>query len=460
MSLQKTLQKILQMLKERDTNLEEFFQNLHPSDFAEIVEDLDDEQKRELFEILSDEEAALVLQEMEDFDQVDLIRLLNKKRASAILKEMSSDDAADLLGELPESQAKELLTLIEEDAEEIRDLMSYPEDSAGGIMTTEFISFPETMRVEEAIRRLREIAPEAETVYYVYVVDEETRLIGVLSLRDLISAADGTPLAEIMRRNVISVPVEMDQEEVAKVVSKYDLLAVPVVDERQHLLGIITVDDILDVIEEEATEDIYRRVGAVELEGVGLVEAAVPNIIRRRLPWLIITLFGGMLSGSVIGAFEQTLQAVVVLAIFIPVIMDMGGNVAAQSSTVFVRGVATGEIEATERWRYFFKEIKVGMAMGLVCGFTIAVVASFLRYLPFLSGAVSTVNATVLGVIVGTAMFTTVLVGAIIGTLVPLLFSQRGIDPAYASGPLVTTIKDVTGLLIYFSIATALMRFL
>jgi magnesium transporter len=448
------------MLKERDTNLEEFFQNLHPSDFAEIVEDLDDQQKKELFEILSDEEAALVLQEMEDFDQADLIQLLNKKRASAILKEMSSDDAADLLGELPESHARELLTLIEEDAEEIRDLMNYPEDSAGGIMTTELISFPENMLVEEAIRRLREIAPEAETVYYVYVVDEETRLIGVLSLRELIGAVDGTPLSDIMRRNIISVPVDMDQEEVAKVVSKYDLLAVPVVDGRQGLLGIITVDDILDVIEEEATEDIYRRVGAVELEGVGLVDAPVPVLIRRRLPWLIITLFGGLLSGSIIGVFEDTLQAVVVLAVFIPVIMDMGGNVAAQSSTVFVRGIATGEIEEAERWRYFFKEMKIGFTMGLACGLIIAVVASFLRFLPLVGVAFVGFNPAVLGLIVGAAMFTTVLVGAVIGTLVPLLFSQRGIDPAYASGPLVTTIKDMTGLLIYFSIATALMRYL
>jgi len=460
MSLQKTLQRILQMLKERDTNLEEFFQNLHPSDFAEIIEDLDDEQKRALFEILSDEEAALVLQEMEDLDQVDLIQLLNKKRASAILKEMSSDDVADLLGELPASQAKELLTLIEEDAEEIRDLMNYPEDSAGGIMTTELISFPESMRVEEAIRRLREIAPEAETVYYVYVVDEETRLIGVVSLRELIGAADDTLLSAIMRRNIISVPVDMDQEQVAKVVSKYDLLAVPVVDERQSLLGIITVDDILDVIEEEATEDIYRRVGAVELEGVALVEATVPYIIRRRLPWLIITLFGGLFSGSIIGFFEETLQAVVALAIFIPVIMDMGGNVATQSSTVFVRGVATGEIEAADRWRYFFKEIRIGVVLGMVIGLTIAIVVPLLRFLPVLGAIVVGINAAVLGLIVGAAMFTTVLVAAVIGTLVPLFFSQRGIDPAYASGPLVTTIKDMTGLLIYFSIATVFMRYL
>lgn len=462
MSIEKSLQKILKMIKERDTNLTEFFQNLHPSDFAEIVEDLDDEQKAELFELLSDEEAALVIQEMEEIDQVVLFQLMSKKRASAILKEMATDDAADLLAELPEDDAKELLTLIEEDAEEIRGLLRYPEDSAGGIMTTEYISFAENMVVEEAIRRLREIAPEAETVYYVYVVDEETRLIGVLSLRELILAGDGTRLAEFMRKNVVSVGAETDQEEVARLVSRYDLLAVPVVDDNNRLLGIVTVDDILDVLEEEATEDIYRRVGAGELEDVDLVDASVRKIIGKRLPWLIITLLGGLLSGSVIGVFEHTLQSIVVLAFFIPVIMDMGGNVASQSSTVFVRGVATGEIGIAERWRYFFREIRVGLTMGIICGSTVAVAAGiYPMVLTVLrdSAFVWSFNPW-LGLVVGVAMFTTVTLGAVIGTLVPLLFSQAGIDPAFASGPLVTTIKDMTGLLIYFSIASAFMNHL
>ena len=455
MSIQRSLQKMLKMIKDRDTNLAEFFQNLHPTDFAEIVEDLTDEQKSDLFELLSDEEAALVIQEMEDIDQVDLFQLLSKTRASGILREMSTDDAADLLADLPEDDAKELLTLIDEDAEELRGLLRYPEDSAGGIMTTEYISFPENMVVEEAIRRLRQIAPEAETVYYVYVVDDESQLIGVLSLRELIASSDGTRLAEFMRKNVLSVPVDMDQEEVARLVSKYDLLAVPVVDERNRLLGIVTVDDILDVLEEEATEDIYRRVGAGELDNVDLVDASVRSIIGKRLPWLIITLFGGLLSGSVIGFYEHTLQTVVALAFFIPVIMDMGGNVASQSSTVFVRGVATGDIGSGERWGYFFREIRVGLTMGIICGVTVAIATTLAARLGMWQMSPQFISA--LGFTVGTAMFTTVTLGAVIGTLVPLLFSQAGIDPAYAAGPLVTTIKDMTGLLIYFYIATLFM---
>jgi magnesium transporter len=455
MSIQKSLQKILKMIKERDTNLTEFFQNLHPTDFAEIVEDLAEEQKQELFNLLSDEEAALVIQEMEEIDQVELFQLLTKKRASLILKEMATDDAADLLAELPEDDATELLNLIEEDAEEIRGLMKHPEDTAGGIMTTEYISFPETMTVEETIRRLREIAPEAETVYYVYVVDEETRLIGVLSLRELIGASDGTRLSEIMRKNIVSVPVDLDQEEVARLVSRYDLLAVPVVDDRQRLLGIVTVDDVLDVLEEEATEDIYRRVGAGELDNVDLVSASVGNILGRRLPWLIITLFGGLLSGVVIGSFEETLKTIVVLAFFIPVIMDMGGNVAAQSSTVFVRGVATGEIDASEMWRYFYREIRIGLTMGVICGATVAAAITMVVVTGLWDVGPEFLSA--LGPVVGVAMFTTVTLGAVIGTFIPLLFSRAGIDPAYGAGPLVTTIKDMTGLLIYFTIANIFM---
>jgi magnesium transporter len=448
LSIQKTLQRILQMIKERDTNLQEFFANLHPSDFAEIVADLTDEEKKELFALLSDEEAALVIQEMEEIDQVVLFQLLSKQRASAILKEMATDDAADLISELPANEAKELLTLIEEDAEEIRVLLKYPEESAGGIMTTEFIAFPGAMLVEEAIRRLREIATEAETVYYVYVVDEETRLSGVLSLRELISAADGTKLSEIMRKNIISVPADMDQEEVAKIVSRYDLLAIPVVDGRQRLLGIITVDDILDVVEQEATEDIYRRIGATEIEHVALMEAPVTSIIAKRLPWLIITLFAGLVSGSIVGAFAEAIQAVVVLAMFIPVIMDMGGNSATQASTVFVRGVAVGEIKKEEQLRYFFREARVGLTMGAICGLTVGLAAALWQQLP------------VLGLVVGAAMFATVTVGTVVGTLVPLFFNRTGIDPAYGSGPLVTSIKDATGLLIYFSIASIFMHYL
>jgi len=446
LSIQETLEKILRQVKE----------GRHPSDLVDLIDELNDDQRKELFELLSDEEAALIIQEMEEFDRVSLLKLLTRHRASAILKEMAIDDATDLLRELPPEEAKELLALIEEEADEIRGLLKYPEDTAGGIMTTDFISLPEDIPVEEAIIRLREVAPEAETIYYVYVVDSQSKLSGVLSLRDLIAAQDGTLLKEIMYRNVISVPADMDQEEVARIVARYDLLAVPVVDDDQRLLGIITVDDILDVIEEEATEDIYHLAGTGEVEGLNILDAPTFLLARRRLPWLLICLLGGMLSGSVIGVFEETLQSIVILAVFIPVIMDMGGNVGTQSSTIFVRGLATGEISPRDIWKYFFREVKVGLTIGITNGAILGLAALLWKGIP----AFGLPEGLMLGLVVGLALFFTITLAAIIGTLVPIIFNYYGIDPAISAGPFVTTIKDVTGLLIYFYTASIFFKLL
>ncbi len=422
----------------------------HPGDLVELLEKLEEHEVVELLNRLSEEDALLLFQEMEDYDQASLIRSLSSGRATKFLKSMSSDDAADLLGEMSPDEAQEVLELFdkEEDQADFSDLLKYPEETAGGRMTTEYISLPADIPVEEAIARLREIAPEAETIYYVYVVDQEGRLIGVLSLRDLIASSDGNLLKNIMRQNVISVDAQLDQEEVARIVSKYDLLAVPVVDAEQRLLGIITVDDVIDVMEQEATEDIYRLAGASEIEGVELTKATVAKVVRLRLPWLFISMGGGILSGSVIGAYESTLQAIVVLAVFIPVIMDMGGNVGTQSSTIFVRGLATGEIDKSEVWPYFFREVRIGLVMGVLCGIMISIAAYFWQGNPYL------------GIVVGTSMMATVSVAALIGTLVPLLCNMINIDPAITAGPFVTTIKDVTGLLIYFMVASAFLQYL
>ena len=422
----------------------------HPGDLHDLIEELDLDQKVELLQRLSDTDAALILQEMEDFIQADILPLLDKEQAKAILKNLASDDAVDLIGELSPEDAEEMLQLIGEEEEPIDfgDLLKYPEDSAGGIMTTEYISLPADIPVEDAISRLREIAPEAETIYYVYVVDEEGHLIGVLSLRDLIASSDGTLLKNIMRRNVISVNAELDQEEVARVVSKYDLLAVPVVDDQERLLGIITVDDVIDVLEQEATEDIYRLAGASEVEGMELTEAPVSKVVRLRLPWLLISMVGGIISGSVIGVYRNTLEAIVMLAVFIPVIMGMGGNVGTQSSTIFVRGLATGEIDRSEVWPYFFREIRIGLVMGIICGTLISITAYIWQGNPYL------------GLVVGISMLITITVATLIGTLVPLLLNKVNIDPAITAGPFVTTIKDFTGLIIYFIIASAFLEYL
>jgi magnesium transporter len=422
---------------------------VHPSDLLDLLEELEPEQKAELIQKLNDDDASLIFQEMEDFEQADILRLLSGDQARVILSDMASDDAADLIGELTPEEAQEVLDSIsEEESLDFGDLLKYPEESAGGIMTTEYISLPADLAVEEAIARLREIAPKAETIYYVFVVDDAGHLIGVLSLRDLIASSDGVLLKDIMRRNVISVNAELDQEEVARVVSKYDLLAVPVVDEQERLLGIITVDDIIDVMEQEATEDIYRFAGAGEVEGMELTEAPVSKVVRLRLPWLLISMLGGVVSGTVIGVYKETLEAIVVLAVFIPVIMGMGGNVGTQSSTIFVRGLATGEIEPGEVWKYFLREIRVGLAMGVICGLLISSAAFIWQGNPYL------------GLVVGVSMMVTISVATLIGTLVPMLLNMANIDPAITAGPFVTTIKDFTGLLIYFSVASLFLAYL
>lgn len=423
---------------------------VHPGDLLDFFEDLEIEQKVELMEKLSAEDAALIFEEMEVFEQAEILVLLEEERAKFVLTSLASDDAADLIGELSPEDAQKMMELIgrEELPLDFGDLLKYPEDSAGGIMTTEFISLPADIPVEDAIARLREIAPEAETIYYVYVVDEENHLIGVLSLRDLIASSDGTIIKNIMRQNVISVNAELDQEEVARIVSKYDLLAVPVIDDRTRLLGIITVDDVIDVIEQEATEDIYRLAGASEVEGMELTKATVGKVVRLRMPWLFISMAGGILSGSVIGGFESTLEAIVMLAVFIPVLMDMGGNVGTQSSTIFVRGLATGEIERSELWPYFFREIRIGVVMGFLCGILISIAAFFWQ------------GNVYLGLVVGISMLATISVASLIGTLVPMICSMINIDPAITAGPFVTTIKDVTGLLIYFTVASVFLEYL
>lgn len=419
--------------------------SMHPADLAELLQEMDVEQSGLILKILDDEKAAMVLQELDPSDQSLLIRFLGKERSSQILEEMFSDDVADLLGELPEAEAQELIDLMEE-GEEVQELLDYDEDTAGGIMTTEYIALEADLSVEKAILHLRETAPDAETIYYVYVVDKEEHLLGVLSLRDLIVASPQTPLKEIMKTKIISVDVGADQENVARVVAKYDLLAVPVIDQENHLLGIVTVDDVIDVIEEEATEDIYRLAGGIETQDEDRLVLSLYHSVRARLPWLLVTLIGGILSGGVIRNFTDVLDSIVALAYFMPLIAGMGGNVGTQSSTLMVRGLATGQVDSQSTWRNLFREMLVGLVIGFVCGSLVALVAYFWQ------------GKVVLGFIVGTAMAANILSAAVIGTLVPLVFRRVGVDPAVASAPFISTTIDITGLSIYFTLTTLLIK--
>jgi len=445
--LRSTLQEIMSS-PEWERRLPEFLDPLHPADIAEFIEYLDDEDRRRIILALPVKKAALTVEEMEPEVQSRILHHVSDRQAARILDEMSDDDIADLLGEISPQEAADILELLEdEEAADVQELLEYVRDSAGGIMTTDVMALDEEMSAEEAIGVLRTTTPDAETVYYLYIINRESQLTGVLSLRELIVAPPSARLRELMNPSVISVQAQTDQEEVAKLVAKYDLLAVPVVDARNRLLGIITVDDVLDVIEEEVSEDFYRISGTVPHEGEGItVDMALPEKARRRLPWLMGLLVGHLFTGRVISEFEEILQSVVALAYFIPVLMDMGGNVGTQSLAMVVRGLATGRIHARRLVWAIFREAQTGLVLGAILGVSIAFISFIWQ------------GSATLGLVVGISMAVTVFSAAVMGTFIPLFLDYIGIDSAVASGPFITTVIDIASLIIYFVLATIMLN--
>lgn len=420
--------------------LAQFAEDNHPADLADAISDLEREERSHFFSIISPEKAALVLPEMEPVLRKELFKEIEETTISRILEKMSSHDATDILEELPEKWAQQLLDLMKrEKAEDVDELLGYKEDTAGRIMTPEFFSLHSEMRVTEAIEELRKT--NIHDIPYVYITDEGY-LIGVLSLRTLIAAAPGTKLNKIANKDIVRVTVEVDQEEVANLVRKYDLRAIPVVDKTNKLVGIVAVDDILDIVAEEASEDIYHMAGIKE---DGLLHRSIPAAIRLRFPSLIICLIGGIVAAGIVGAFEEALAAVLILAAFMPVIMGMGGNIGTQSSTIVTRGLATGSIDIGNIWRLLWRELRIGLSIGAICGVGVGVIAQIWKGTPHL------------GIVVGASMTATITVAAVLGVFFPILFERIGVDPAIASGPAITTVKDITGLLIYFGIATLVM---
>ena len=428
-------------------NLAKLLTKSHPADIAHLFRYLDLKDQRILFNLIEDaEKSAYVLAELDHSTGAQLLEQLDKETITEVLQEMSSDDAADIIGNMPQELADEILDIMhDEDSEEIEHLLQYDEDTAGGIMSTEIFSLDEDLTVKDAIEAIQQ-AGDVEMVFYLYVVNEAGQLVGVLSLRQLLTVLPTKKLSEIMITDVLSVRTDVDQEEVARIVEKYNILAIPVVDEMNSLKGIITVDDIIDVIRQEATEDIYKMAGASEEELLYGYKAF--KIARLRLPWLLVNLFGGVATGYLMWVFKVTLKEVIALITFIPVITGMGGNVGGQSATIMVRGFATGRIDFTMLRQVFFKEVRVGMIMGSVCGFTVGLVAWFWHGNPYL------------GVVVGLAMVVAMTVAASMGVIAPAAFKRLGIDPAIASTPFVQTANDITGILIYFATATAFISYL
>jgi magnesium transporter len=432
-------------------NIDDFrdeFLDLHPYDQAAFFGELNDEERAKVYTFLSPEEMADLFENLEsdEEDFKDVLAQMNPNYAADMLSNMYADDAVDVLNELDKDQVVSYLTIMDEEAaQEIKDLLHYEEYTAGSIMTTEFIAISANQTVRSAMYILKREAPKAETIYYVFVVDEDKRLAGVISLRDLIVADDETMIAEVMSERVVSVSVGEDQEEVARMMRDYNFLALPVVDFQNHLLGIITVDDIIDVMEEEASDDYSKLAGIADLD---TVDRNPLSAAKKRLPWLIILLFLGMFTASLIGRFEDTLNKVAILAVFIPLIAGMAGNTGTQALAVAVRGIATGDLEKESKWSIIVREAGTGFITGLICGILVTFIVYFWQ------------GDLFLGVLVGISIFITLIIATLAGSLVPLIMHRLKIDPAVASGPFITTINDIISILVYFGIATAFMSYL
>lgn len=433
------------MRRRARANLVKALNKTHPADLAFLFRSFTHAERTMLFDLIKETpQAGEFLSELDSSLIQELLMTLEPPEVATLLTEVSSDDMADILHLLPDEMASAVLeSMKKEESEEVEELMAYPPETAGGKMAVNVLSLPESTQVADAIRSIR-TAHEAEMVFYLYVTDDLKRLTGVVSLRDLVTAQPDVQLKSIMTREVVSVTTETDQEEVARQVSRYNLLAIPVIDKDGTLLGIVTVDDVVDVIREEATEDFLQMAG-VGRDRELLWKPTMENV-RLRLPWLFATWIGGVLVAWISGYFESVLSFVAISA-FIPVILGMGGNVGTQSSTIIVRGFATGRIQLSQAGKIIWKQIRIGIVLGLFYGLLLGLVASW-RF----------VNAPPrLGLVVGMAIAISMLMASLIGTLIPILLRKLNVDPAVASGPFVTTSTDLLGIILYFLIAASLL---
>ena len=424
------------------TNLVKLIRKTHPADLAVVFRYFSDEEQAQVFSIMvEDGQAMEFLVELDDTLIANLLEDESPERIATVIQESSANDQSYILGTLEDEQAHSVIELLKtEEQEEIEELMGYPEDSAGAMMTTNVFTLYQNTTCRDALTSLQDQS-EAEMVFYLYITDEDDRLVGVASLRALATTPADTILKNIMVKRVHTVRPETDQEEVAQIVAQYNYLAVPVLDEDDQLLGIVTVDDVVDVIREEATEDFLQMAGAGKDREI-LLKSSWENA-RARLPWLFASWIGGIFAASIIGTFEHLLESMIALAAFIPVIIGMGGNIGTQSSTIIVRGIATGRIEIGSELKVMWKEVRVGIILGALYGLLLGAFAKF-RFID---------ADPMLGVVVGLSIGCSMLLAVAVGTFVPMFLRKVDIDPAIASGPFVTTSIDILGVLFYFVIA-------
>jgi magnesium transporter len=430
----------------REFDIIDLFADLHAADIADLIDDLNEEDRLHLFSLLDVEKASDVILELSDTSREQLIEDLSNEQLTDIIEEMESDDKADIIAELSDDQAKAVLDAIEpEESQEVQELLKYREDTAGGIMQSELVSVKKQATINDAFQAVGDAQNEMENIHNIFVVDEQGKLVGTVPLQRLITTKRFTPILDVIDEDIPSVPAQMDQEEVARLFKKYDLVSIGVVDHEQHLLGRITIDDVVDAIQEETSEDMYRIAGLGQDDTIFNKTA---DSVRKRLPWLYLNLLTALTSVLVIGFFEDTIKLMVALVFFMPVIAGLGGNAGGQTLALIIRGIALGEITFENARRVLYRQIAVGITNGIAVGLVIAGIAYFWKGIP------------VLGLVIGLAMIISVFMGTMVGVLIPLALKRLNLDPALGSNILLTAFTDAFGFFSYLTLATLFLKLL
>jgi magnesium transporter len=416
--------------------------DLHPADIEELIDRLKKEERKKLFAILPRDLASEVLPELDEPIVEQVLEGFSEEKISQLLTPMDSDDAADIVGDLEPEIAEKVLDIMEDEAaDEVQELLRHDEESAGGIMALEFIALSKESKVNEAIEKIRKAKDEVNDLYSIWVFDEREKLTGSVSLTELVLAADDCMLKDIMNPDPNYIKVHMDQEEVAKIFRKYDLVSAPVVDHAHRIVGRITIDDIIDVLEAEGSEDIAFVAGAPDEK---VMEDSAFKLSAARIPWLLVAFVGELISAFVLHHFEATLQQIVTVMMFVPIVMAMGGSTGQQASVIVVRGLAMGDIKIRDTWKRLLKELRVSFITSLFFSSLLFVIVYFT------AGAVFAATISV-------SLFIVISNAGIVGALVPLTFKRIKIDPALAAAPFISTLNDIVGILIYLSIATFIL---
>ena len=441
------IEEVEKLLEEKKYNvLKEKLKMVNSADIPTILEDLDKENVVKLFRILPKEQAGEAFSYMEPYMKEKLIQDLTDTELKGIINELFMDDTVDLIEEMPSNVVKKILKVVNaKDRKIINELLQYSEDSAGSIMTTEFIDLKETMTVEQALQRIRDIGIDSETIYNCYVLNKNRVLLGIIDIKEILISKKEQVIKELMTTNVISVNTLEDQEDVAKLFDKYDMYAIPVVDTENRLVGIITVDDAINVLQDETSED-FEKMAAMSPSEKGYFETSVFHHAKNRIVWLLVLMLSSAITGGIITNYEQAFAAVPLLVAFIPMIMGTGGNCGSQSSTLIIRGLATDEIELKDIFKALWKEFRVSIIVGI----TLAIVNGIRIMIQY--------DDLQLAIVIGLTLIATVALSKALGCLLPMLAKKLKLDPAIMATPLITTLVDIFSILVYFQIATAIMH--